>query len=210
MVLVLPLLMAYSLIGEKFHEITGTVMLILFIFHHVLNRRWYAALFKGKYNARRVFQTVLDMLILVFMILQPLSGILLSNHLYTFLPVLPVSALAREIHMSLAYWGYVLLSIHAGTHLTALFTKMKRSSKKAWVAVMIVMILISAYGIYAFVKRGFPDYMFMRVAFSFFDYSEARIWFMMDYLAVMVCFAFSGMLISYLLSFMRIRENSRA
>ena len=205
MVLLLPMLMAYSLIGEKFHEIIGTVMFFLFILHHILNRKWYGALFKGKYNVRRVFQTVLDMLLLVFMILQPVSGILLSKHLYTFLPVLPVSAMARKIHMSLAYWGYVLLSIHAGTHLIALFEKMKRSSKKVWAAVMI---LISVYGIYAFVKRSFPDYMFMGVAFSFFDVSEARIYFIMDYLAVMIGFAFLGMLISHLLSFRRIRENS--
>ena len=113
MVCLLPMLMAYSLIGEKFHEIIGTVMLVLFIVHHILNRKWYATLFKGKYNVRRVFQTVIDMLLLVFMILQPVSGILLSKHLYTFLPVLPGLALTRKIHMSLAYWGYVLLIIHA-------------------------------------------------------------------------------------------------
>ena len=208
MVFLLPMLMAYSLIGEKFHEIIGTVMFVLFIAHHILNRKWYVALFKGKYNARRVLQTVIDMLLLAFMILQPVSGILLSKHLYTFLPVLPGSAMARKIHMSLAYWGYVLLSIHAGIHLIALFEKMKRSSKKVWVAVTIFMILISVYGIYAFVKRGFPDYMFMRVAFSFFDESAPRLYFIMDYLAVMIGFAFWGMLISHLLSFRHIRENN--
>ena len=207
MVCLLPMLMAYSLIGEKFHEIIGTGMFVLFIVHHILNRNWYAALFKGKYNVRRVFQTVLDMLLLVVMILQPVSGILLSKHLYTFLPVLPGLALTRKIHMSLAYWGYVLLSIHAGTHLIILFAKMKRNNKKVWAAVMILMILISVYGIYAFVKRSFPDYMFMGVAFSFFDVNEARIYFIMDYLAVMIDFAFSGMLFLYILSFICIKEN---
>ena len=33
MTVLLPLLMAYSLIGEKFHEIIGTLMLVLFITH---------------------------------------------------------------------------------------------------------------------------------------------------------------------------------
>ena len=77
MTVLLPLLMAYSLIGEKFHEIAGTAILVLFVIHHIINRKWYGALFKGKYNARRVFQTVLDMLLLIFMILQPVSGILM-------------------------------------------------------------------------------------------------------------------------------------
>ena len=50
MVLLLPLLMAYSLIGEAFHEVTGTLMLALFILHHWLNRGWWKSLFRGKRN----------------------------------------------------------------------------------------------------------------------------------------------------------------
>ena len=200
MVVLLPMLMAYSLIGEKFHEIVGTVMFLLFIVHHILNRKWYTALAKGKWNARRIFQTVIDFLLLIFMILQPISGILMSKHLYTFLPVLPISAKAREIHMLLAYWGYVLLCVHAGTHLVALIRKLKRSSKKTWSAVIAIISVISAYGIYAFVKRGFPGYMFMKTVFAFFNYSEPRVYFFMDYLAVMVCFSFLGMLIIFGLS----------
>ena len=50
MTVLLPILMAYSLIGEQFHEIAGTLMLVLFIAHHVMTRGWYKALFKGKYN----------------------------------------------------------------------------------------------------------------------------------------------------------------
>ena len=69
MVCLLPMLMAYALIGEKFHEIIGTVMLVLFILHHIINKSWHKILFKGKYPPRRIFQTVLDVLLLVFMIL---------------------------------------------------------------------------------------------------------------------------------------------
>lgn len=124
MTVLLPMLMAYSLIGEMLHEIIGTAIFVLFIVHHILNRKWYGALFKGKYNMRRIFQTTLDMLLLVFMILQPISGIMMSKHLYTFLPALPFSAQARSIRMMLAYWGYVLLCIHAGTHLVAPMKKL--------------------------------------------------------------------------------------
>ena len=117
MTVLLPLLMAYSLIGELFHEIIGTVIFVLFIVHHILNWKWYGTLFKGKYTARRAFQTALDYLLLIVMILQPVSGILMSKHLFTFLPALPISAQARSIHLLLAYWGYVLVCLHAGTHL---------------------------------------------------------------------------------------------
>ena len=39
MVLLLPLLMAYSLIGEAFHEVAGTLMLVLFLLHHWMNEK---------------------------------------------------------------------------------------------------------------------------------------------------------------------------
>ena len=52
---------------------------MLFVLHHGLNRRWFLALGKGRYPARRVFQDGLDLLLLAFMILQPLSGILMSK-----------------------------------------------------------------------------------------------------------------------------------
>lgn len=40
MTISLLLLMPYSLLSETAHEWIGMAMLILFIFHHVLNRRW--------------------------------------------------------------------------------------------------------------------------------------------------------------------------
>ena len=52
--------------------------------------------------------------------------------------------------------------------------------------------VISAYGIYAFIKRQFPDYMFMKTAFVFFDFGEPRIFFFLDYITVMVLFAMVG------------------
>ena len=191
MVVLLPLLMAYSLIGEMFHEIAGSAMLVLLVVHNILNRRWYGALFKGRYGARRIFQTALDAVLFLFLLLQPVSGILISKHLYTFLPTLNVSAAAREIHLIAAYWGIVLASLHAGTHLTAVFGRLKK--KKALFAfVCAIAAVVSAYGVRAFIKRGFPGYMFGTAKFAFFDFEEPVLFFIADYLAVMVLFAFLG------------------
>ena len=197
MTVLLPMLMAYSLIGEMLHEIIGTAIFVLFIVHHILNRKWYGALFKGKYNMRRIFQTTLDMLLLVFMILQPISGIMMSKHLYTFLPALPFFAQARSIHMMLAYWGYVLLCIHVGTHLVAPMKKLFIKSKKIFAAACVVVVCISIYGCAAFIKRGFPGYMLGRTMFAFFDYSELRAFFFLDYLTIMILFMIIGILIQY-------------
>ena len=200
MVVLLPLLMAYSLIGEQFHEIVGTAMLILFILHLVQNRKWLGAIPKGRYNPRRILQTILDLLLLAFMVLQPVSGILMSKHLYTFIGISGISALMRQIHMVLAYWGFVLMSMHAGTHLMPMVRKLQKAPAPAKAAALATAAAISLYGAYAFVKRQIAEYMFMRTMFVFFDFSENRIWFLADYLAVMVLFAILGLITTAVLS----------
>ena len=198
MVLLLPLLMAYSLIGEAFHEVAGTLMLALFLLHHWMNRTWWKNLFKGQYSPQRVFQTALNLLLLIFMITQPLCGILISKHLYTFLPTDGVSSVARAIHLPLANWGFVLMSLHAGTHLSAMLPK---GRKKA--AVLGCLGAVSLYGAYAFVKRQIPAYLFLKLPFAFFDYSEPRVFFLADYLTVMILLTMLGYGIMMLLKVSR-------
>ncbi len=208
MTVMMPLLMAYSLIGELFHEIAGSLIFILFIIHHILNRKWYGSIPKGKYSAKRIFQTILNALLLVFMILQPLSGILMSKRLYTFLPDFSVSALARSVHMLLAYWGYVLLCVHAGTHmLPVITTKKVNALKRGFLYVTIGS--LSVYGVVAFVKRGFPGYMFGKVMFAFFDHAEPRVYFFIDYIAIMILFMMTGCLLTYVLNMISNRSPIR-
>ena len=193
MALLLPVLMAYSLIGEVFHEVIGSLMLFLFIGHGLLNRRWYQSVFRGKYLPRRIFQTIVNGLLLIIMALQPLSGILMSKHLYTFIQISGVTASARAVHLFHAYWGLVLMNVHAGTHMMPLLAKMKK--RKFPKTVILILAAVSLYGCMAFFKRQIPDYMFGRSSFVFFDYSEPRLFFFMDYLSVMILFALAGFLI---------------
>lgn len=199
MALTLPVLMAYSLVGEELHEVIGTVMLILFIIHHILNRRWFLTLNKGKYSRQRIFHTVTDMILFIFMIRQPVSGILMSKYLYTFIQIDGVAATVRVIHLVGAYWCFVLMSIHAGTHLMAPLKLVERQSPKAKTGLLCAMGAVSLYGIYALIKRGFTEYLFMKTVFAFFDYSEPVIKFLADYLSVMILFMMIGLILENLL-----------
>lgn len=183
MALLLPVLMAYSLIGETAHEILGLTMFALFICHHVLNRGWWKALLKGKHTPARAVNTAVNLLLLVFMLAQPISGVLMSKHILTGVTIRGAAASVRIVHLCLGYWGFVLLSVHLGLHLRAMLPK--RGKKH----LAIPMLCVMAYGIYAFVKRGFSDYLFLRTTFVFLDYSEPVCFFLLDYLAVMVLFA---------------------
>lgn len=70
--------------AEIVHEILGVGLFVLWSVHIFLNRRWYGAIFKGKYNPYRIMQTVINCCILICTIFLMISGIILSNHLFIF------------------------------------------------------------------------------------------------------------------------------
>ena len=112
----LLLLMPYGLLGEAYHEWIGTGMLLLFVAHHVLNRKWMGSLRKGKYTPFRILQTVIVLAVLLTMLGSMISGILLSRHAFPFVDVHGVAMPARNVHMVCAYWNLVLMSLHLGLH----------------------------------------------------------------------------------------------
>lgn len=50
-------LMAYQVTGETLHEWIGIGMTVLVILHQILNRKWYGAMFKGKYKSYRIISS---------------------------------------------------------------------------------------------------------------------------------------------------------
>ena len=62
MTILLFVLMAYQLTGDFAHEWAGAAMFLLFIAHHILNRRWFASLGKGRWSPLRILQAAVDFL----------------------------------------------------------------------------------------------------------------------------------------------------
>ena len=196
MTVVLFLLMAYSMAGEVIHEWLGIGISVLFLLHHILNSQWIQNLRKGKYTLFRILQTVLVILVLVSMAGSMLSGIVLSRHVFSFLPVMGGSSWARKLHMLSAYWGFIFLSLHLGLHwsmVTGIVKKMLPKTSAVWLWISrLTGLLIACYGIYAFVKRQIGSYMFLKIHFVFFDFGEPLFFFFLDYMAVMGLFIFLG------------------
>ena len=147
-----------------------------------MHRNWWRNLFKGRYNAYRIFNTVVNIALSVIMLCLPLSGIVMSKHLFTFLPTAGLAADARTVHLCFAYWGYILLCVHLGGHMEAMLKKKPNWLKYPATVVSLI-----------------PLYLFLRSQFVFFDYTEPLIFFFADYLAVMVLFAAVGLYISRIL-----------
>ena len=200
MIVVLPLLMAFELIGRSTHEWLGMTMMGLVIVHQILNRAGYKNTFRGKYNPLRAATLALDLSLIVLMILQAISGMSMAKHLPDFLPKLMRRSVARGVHMTCAYWCFTLMNVHAGFHMSAMFVRIKRKMKPGtWKILSTAGLLIAVYGAYAFVKRQLPGYMFMQIQFAFFDYEEPLVFFFADYLAIMALFALVGHSLSALL-----------
>ena len=192
MTAVLLLLMTYELIGQVSHELLGIIMFVLFILHHILNNRWTKNLIKGKYTTLRTLQTVLVVLVLFSMAGSIFSGVMLSRHIFSFLPFSDGLSFARNLHMLSAYWGFVFMSLHLGFHWNMMMGTAKRLTKKPSVmrtwALRIIALIIAGYGVYAFVKRDIGSYLLLQIQFAFFDFEEPIIQFLLDYIAVMGLF----------------------
>lgn len=202
MTLALLLLMAYGLVGEAAHEWIGMGMFALFVAHHVLNRRWINAVPRGRYTPLRIVQTALAGLIFLCMVGSMISGIVLSRHVFAFLPRHGGYELAGKLHILCAYWGFVLMSLHLGMHWNMLLTMARKhlqlSSMRTW-SLRLIGWLWALYGAFAFHRRGIMLFLLFKSHFVFFDYSEPLIAFLLDYLAVMGLFVAVGFLLLHVI-----------
>ena len=76
---VLLLLMAFQVTEQLAHEWLGITMFVLTIVHQILNRRFYASIFKGRYSPLRVFQLTVNILLLLSFLCTALSGMMMSR-----------------------------------------------------------------------------------------------------------------------------------
>ncbi|MCD8056048.1 MAG: DUF4405 domain-containing protein [Clostridiales bacterium] len=195
MTVLLLLLMAYELVGEAAHEWLGMGICVLFILHHVLNSNWSRNILKGRYSAFRIAQTILNICIALTMLGSMVSGMLMSEHTFSFLPIRSVYSYASRVHMLCAYWGFVLMSLHLGFHwniMLGIAKKYLRPDKLRTLTIRVVALTIALFGVNAFWKRDIGNNMLLRYHFVYFDFEEPLIFFLLDYMTVMGLFVVVG------------------
>lgn len=196
MTLLLLFLMGYQFWGELAHEWAGAAMFVLFIVHHILNRNWYKNIFKGRYSPMRIIQLFVNTVLLVVMAGMMVSGVILSRHVFVFLPVQGGTSFARILHMACAYWGFVAMALHLGLHWNMVMgtarkaVKRQSVSRTGKIAVFVIATVIAAYGFSVFIRRNLADYMFLRTQFVFLDFGESKLYFYAEYLAMMGLFIY--------------------
>ncbi len=197
MTVLLLLLMAYQVVGEELHEWVGVAMLVLFITHNILNIKWYKNLFRGKYKSVRILGTILNFAVLTDILSLGYSGIVMSRHVFAFLPINSGMALAREMHLVGSYWGFVLMSLNLGLHwnmILGMFCKLTGGKKMPVLAgiLRLLGLAIAGYGAYCFIDADIFSYMFFQNEFAFFDFEKKAVWVFSEYIAMMGLWVFVG------------------
>ncbi|MBQ3285277.1 MAG: DUF4405 domain-containing protein [Ruminococcus sp.] len=194
MIAAMLLLMAMQVTKQEIHEWLGIGMFALVIAHNILNRNYYAAIFRGKYTPIRVFMLIVNTALLLSFVATPITGMLMSRYATPFLDGVVGVIWPRKLHLMLSYWSFVLMGMHAGLHLGIISSKLK--NKAVRITAFILMCGISVYGFYLFIQANIFDYMLMKTHFAFLDYSKAWWLVILENLAMLIAWAFIAYLVS--------------
>ena len=123
MTVLLLLQMAYQVMGEAAHEWLGMSMTALVIVHQILNRRWYGAMLKGRYNAYRAVSTCINVLLLISFALTAFCGMAMSNYAVPFFYGIVRVSFVRVTHLSMSHCSFVLMGLHLGLHVPVMLAK---------------------------------------------------------------------------------------
>lgn len=181
--------MGYFIAGNKIHEILGTITFILFIIHNVLNIKWYNGILKGPHSFQRTFHIIINLLLLIAMLGMIISGIMISANVFSFLNI-QTTMFARNLHMLPTSWGFILMAIHVGFHISGLMNKLKQKIKKSTFEYVyyLVLLLLVGFGIYSFVSLELVKDMFLINQFKFFDYEQSTVMYYLKYAGVIILF----------------------
>lgn len=120
---------------------------------------------------------------------------------------------ARVAHLLASHWYYLFMSLHIRMHVGMITNTMRhpapinchpeivlgshteempeqvRHAKLRKIIPCILLALVCAYGLYAFIIRGVWKYLFLRQQFFFFDLERGYVLFALDYISIIILFA---------------------
>jgi hypothetical protein len=164
---VLVATMATALVQEVPHEWLGIALFVLMASHVVLNRKWILGVIRSRRKASYVPHLILMVALMVCLVGMIASSLVLSKHVFGFLPALPGASWARRIHMLFSYWLFVLAFAHVGLHIRV---PRRMEPWKLW-TMRAVAAAAAAYGAYAFVRLGMFAYLTGQVQFAMADFA---------------------------------------
>ena len=198
-------LMAFQVTGEVLHEWLGIGMTVTLVLHHILNRKWYKAVFKGKYSPYRIVMTAVNTLLLSAIAVTALSGMSMSGHAVPFMYGLINVMTARTLHLAMSYWSFILMGVHIGLHMKAMTAKLPDMGRTAF---KVILTGVSGVGLWLFLKSGIVNYITFKTHFAFLDFTTAKWLIILQNLAMLLYFVLIGYVLSEITQKNRERKYS--
>ncbi|WP_240763194.1 DUF4405 domain-containing protein [Paenibacillus thalictri] len=204
--------MAYQITGNLVHEVVGVVLLALFIVHNMLNRHWYKAILKRKYNIRRMLGITVNLLFLVSMATVIISSVPISRDILAFIPI-PIKndMFFMQIHVMTSYWGFIFMAIHIGMSWGTIINAIRRmtgiagTSRIRTLSLRLLAVLIVVYGVQSSFERNLGTKLTIYDPFGLWATDVTMIRFLIDYLSIMGIYICGT---HYVLKFVRLQEKN--
>ncbi len=181
--------MAYAWTGNRVHEIIGVLLGALVFAHGFLNFPWFRN-YLGRPGLQRTLcvRNLLNAALTLIFLGSLITGILHSQALFAFWPW-EGSVLLRQWHVALSYWFLVFAAIHVGLHWHVLARKILPAggwkSKLGWMFAL----MLSAWGIKAFIDQEIYYKLILYYAFSFPDGKTSGLMILRDHVLMLFPFA---------------------
>ncbi len=186
-------LTARQVTGDKYHEWFGIFMLLLFLLHNYMNRKWYQNLWKGSYSIRRILWTIINFFLLSAILLTGYSGMVMSRYVFASWDPGIGTLSARNLHLAGSYWSFVLMSCHLGLHWGMVVSSIQKKTKNPkilWNCLRTGAAIFAVYGAVCFYRNQIWSYMTLKNIFVFLDYEKAPLLILIENAAMMGTFVF--------------------
>jgi hypothetical protein len=189
MTILMLVAMAYQITGNTIHEVIGVILFLLFVVHNILNRRWYKAITKGKYNIRRVLSITVNLLFLMSMVTIIISSFPISSDLFPFIPV-NNDMVWREKHVLTSYWAFILMAVHIGMSWITIINAVGKmggithTNRIRTIILRFIAVMIVVYGVQASFDREMSYKLTIYNPFGW-GTDDSALRFLIDHLAIM-------------------------
>lgn len=195
MTILMILAMLSQLTGDSIHETVGVILFILFFTHNILNHRWYLTMSRGKYTLHRILGIICDFLLATILIVVIITGVLISQTLFTFLSTVEGGATLRRIHQAAGFWAYILIGIHLGMHWIWVLNGVRKmlglnNSKTRVIVLRILAVLSVVYGIKASFDENVAARLISYFTYSFVPFGVPPIQIIFDYVSILAIYVF--------------------
>lgn len=181
--------LGYQITGDVAHEWIGLTVLLVFIAHNILNGWWFQRFLSGRYSARRILNSAINILLMADIAIMIASGLFLSKYILGFMN-LPGSMLLRQIHTTSAYWGIVLSAVHLGMHwemVLGYLLKRIKAPKRKWIpwSLRLAGVSMAVIGVWASFDREMGSKLFKGFSFDYWDADKPPFLFFSSVLCIM-------------------------